>query len=64
MGAVAIIAVGPKDMPKVMHAFGRWVGKMRAFTRDIGTALDKIAAEAEAAQKTNSNASSENNDRP
>ena len=29
VGAVALIAIGPKDMPKVMYALGRWTRKAR-----------------------------------
>ena len=26
---VAILVIGPKDMPNAMRAAGRWIGKMR-----------------------------------
>jgi len=39
VGAVALVAIGPKDLPKVMRTLGAWVGKVRrmfvAFQHDI-----------------------------
>ena len=29
IGAVALVAIGPKDLPKVMHTLGQWAGKAR-----------------------------------
>jgi sec-independent protein translocase protein TatB len=55
VGAVALIAVGPKDLPKVMYAFGRWARKARLFTQDLGRAFDQLSREAEIAERMNKN---------
>lgn len=53
VGAVALIAIGPKDMPKVMFALGKWARKAFAFGREMRRAFDEITIEAEAANKDN-----------
>jgi sec-independent protein translocase protein TatB len=47
IGAVALIVVGPKDLPKVMRQFGQFVGRMRAMAREFQNQFDEIAREAE-----------------
>jgi len=37
---LALILIGPKELPAVLRNIGRWVGKMRAFVKDISTQLD------------------------
>ncbi|MGB8274151.1 MAG: Sec-independent protein translocase protein TatB [Alphaproteobacteria bacterium] len=44
---VAIIFIGPKDLPLVMRAVGRFVGKARAVTREFRTTLDEVVRESE-----------------
>jgi sec-independent protein translocase protein TatB len=51
IGAVALVAIGPKDLPKVMHTLGRWVGKARAFAREIQSGFEQLSYEAEVAEK-------------
>jgi sec-independent protein translocase protein TatB len=51
IGAVALVAIGPKDLPKVMHAAGRWAGKARALAREIQSSIDQLSYEAEIADK-------------
>lgn len=51
IGAVAVIAVGPKDMPKVMYALGRWTRKARFFVLEMQRSFDHMAAEAERESK-------------
>ncbi|MFA5040644.1 MAG: hypothetical protein WC464_03305 [Bdellovibrionales bacterium] len=51
VGAVALVAIGPKDMPKVMHALGRWTRKARLFVRDFARAFEQISHEAELNEK-------------
>ena len=53
VGAVALIAIGPKDMPKVMYALGRWARKAVVFGREMRSAFDEITIEAEASDKEN-----------
>ncbi|MDD5586150.1 MAG: twin-arginine translocase TatA/TatE family subunit [Alphaproteobacteria bacterium] len=51
IGAVALVAVGPKDLPKVMHALGRLAGKARNTMHDLRVCLDQVTYEAEMAEK-------------
>jgi Tat protein translocase TatB subunit len=32
---VALLIVGPKDLPRVMHAVGRWFGQFKGMTDDF-----------------------------
>lgn len=51
IGAVALVAVGPKDLPKVMHGLGRWAGKARRFVMAIQHDFERMAFEAEEAER-------------
>jgi sec-independent protein translocase protein TatB len=51
IGAVALVAIGPKDLPKAMHTLGKWIGKARGFARDVHRAIEQVAYEAEVAEK-------------
>ncbi len=51
VGVVALIAIGPKDLPKAMYAVGRWAGKARAFAEDMHRALEQLSFEAEVREK-------------
>ena len=44
---VALIVIGPKDLPKVARTVGQWTGKARALARDFQRSLDDMAREAE-----------------
>lgn len=44
---VAIIIIGPKDLPRMARAIGKWTGKARAMARDFQRSLDDMAREAE-----------------
>ncbi len=44
---VAIIVIGPKDMPAAMRTAGRWIGKMRRLSGHFRTGLDAMVREAE-----------------
>lgn len=47
VGAVALVAIGPKDLPKVMHTFGVWAGKARRAFNSIQHDLERLSFEAE-----------------
>ena len=44
---VALIVIGPKDLPRVARTMGSWAGKGRAMAREFQTALEDMAREAE-----------------
>ena len=44
---VAIIVIGPKDMPQALRAAGRWVGKIRRVSAQFRSGFDAMVREAE-----------------
>ncbi|PCJ59591.1 MAG: twin-arginine translocase subunit TatB [Rhodospirillaceae bacterium] len=44
---LAILVIGPKELPLVLRTLGRWAGKARALVRDFRSSLNEIAKEAE-----------------
>jgi sec-independent protein translocase protein TatB len=44
---VAIIVIGPKDMPAALRVAGRWVGKLRRTSAQFRSGFDSIVREAE-----------------
>lgn len=44
---VALVVVGPKDLPKAMRFVGKWVGKARGMARHFRSGLDTMMREAE-----------------
>lgn len=51
IGIVAVVAIGPKDLPRVMNVMGRWVGKARMMANDVQRSLEQINYEAQAAER-------------
>lgn len=51
IGIVAVVAIGPKDLPKVMNNLGRMAGKARMMAQDIQRSMDQLNFEAEAADR-------------
>lgn len=47
VAVVALLIIGPKDLPKAMRFVGKWVGKMRAVTRQFRSGFDAMVREAE-----------------
>ncbi|MEM6683124.1 MAG: Sec-independent protein translocase protein TatB [Pseudomonadota bacterium] len=47
LGAVALIVVGPKDLPKLARSIGQIYSKMRNLAGEFRGALDQIARESE-----------------
>lgn len=45
IGIVALIVVGPKDLPKLFNRVGRFVGKARGMAREFSTAMNDAARE-------------------
>lgn len=46
IGVVALIVVGPKDLPVLFRNVGRWVGKARGMAREFSNAMNDAADEA------------------
>ncbi|MFA5963997.1 MAG: twin-arginine translocase subunit TatB [Sphingomonas sp.] len=47
LGAVAIIVIPPKDLPKAMRVAGYWVGRARGAARQFRAGFDNIIRESE-----------------
>jgi sec-independent protein translocase protein TatB len=47
IAVVAIIVVGPKDLPRALRAVGRWTGKAKRMARDFRRQFDEALREAE-----------------
>jgi sec-independent protein translocase protein TatB len=45
--AVAVIAIGPKELPAALRTVGRWIGQMRRVSAHFRTGLDAMIREAE-----------------
>ena len=45
--AVALVVIGPKDLPRLARQIGRWSTKARAMAREFQRSLDDMAREAE-----------------
>lgn len=44
---VALVVVGPKDLPKLMRMVGRWLGKARAMADQFRKSFDEMARQSE-----------------
>ncbi|MGQ0742234.1 MAG: Sec-independent protein translocase protein TatB [Alphaproteobacteria bacterium] len=44
---VALVVIGPKDLPKVMRTLGRWMAKIRATAEQFRRSFDDMARESE-----------------
>lgn len=47
VAVVALVVIGPKDLPKTMRVVGRWVGKARGVARHFRSGFDAMVREAE-----------------
>ena len=47
LAVLAIIVVGPKDLPKAVGTITKWIRKARSMARDLQDGLDEVAREAE-----------------
>ena len=50
VGIVALLVIGPKDLPKAMRVVGKWVGRARGVARQFRTGFDAMVREAELAE--------------
>lgn len=44
---VALVVIGPKDLPKAMRVLGHWVGRVRGMARQFRSGFDAMVREAE-----------------
>ncbi len=44
---VAVIAIGPKELPSALRTFGKWIGQMRRVSAHFRSGLDAMIREAE-----------------
>ena len=47
IAAVAIVCIGPKDMPRALRTAGRWIGKMRRVSGHFRAGMENLIREAE-----------------
>lgn len=47
VGAVALVVIGPKDLPRAMRFVGQWVGRARGMARHFRSGIDEIIRQAE-----------------
>jgi len=45
--AVALIVVGPKDLPRMLQMMGRWAGKARGMASEFKRSFDEMARQSE-----------------
>ncbi|MDE8650381.1 Sec-independent protein translocase protein TatB [Novosphingobium album (ex Liu et al. 2023)] len=44
---VAVVVIGPKDMPMALRTAGRWIGKMRRLSGHFRAGIDAMVRDAE-----------------
>jgi sec-independent protein translocase protein TatB len=44
---VALVVIGPKDLPKAMRVVGHWVGKARGMARHFRSGFDEMMRQSE-----------------
>src|SRR4028118_1897730 len=44
---VALVVIGPKDLPNVLRTVGQWVGRARGMARHFRSGIDTMIREAE-----------------
>jgi len=49
LAVLAVIVIGPKDLPRAMRTITKWIRKARALARDFQDGLDEVAREADLA---------------
>ena len=47
VAVVALLFIGPKDLPRAMMTVGRWVGKVRGHARHFTSGIENMMREAE-----------------
>jgi sec-independent protein translocase protein TatB len=44
---IALVVIGPKDLPKVLRFLGKWIGKARAVTSQFRSGFDEMVRQSE-----------------
>ena len=47
VAVVALLVIGPKDLPKAMRVVGYWVGRIRGMARHFTSGIENMMREAE-----------------
>ena len=47
VAVVAIVVIGPKDLPRAMRIVGQWTGRMKRMARDFQGQFNEALREAE-----------------
>jgi sec-independent protein translocase protein TatB len=47
IGVVALLVIGPKDLPQAFRTVGQWVGKARALAREFQGHVDELMRESD-----------------
>lgn len=47
VAVIALLFIGPKDLPRMMMQIGRWVGKARGYARHFTSGIENVIREAE-----------------
>jgi sec-independent protein translocase protein TatB len=47
IGVVALVVIGPKDLPRVLRTVGQWAGRARSVAREFQGQIDQMVRESE-----------------
>jgi sec-independent protein translocase protein TatB len=47
LGVLALVVVGPKDLPLMLRKLGRWTARLRAMAQEFRSGMDELARQAE-----------------
>jgi sec-independent protein translocase protein TatB len=47
VAVIALVVIGPKDLPKVLRVVGKWVGKARNMAQQFRSGFDDMIRESE-----------------
>jgi sec-independent protein translocase protein TatB len=47
VAVMALLFIGPKELPRVMMMVGRWIGKIRGYARHFTSGIENVIREAE-----------------
>jgi len=47
VAVLALLFIGPKELPRVMMMIGRWVGQVRGYARHFTAGIENVIREAE-----------------